>query len=200
MLSTVPGGSGRGGVRVLVGPTPDVVVERAEPAQLLGLDVVRLQVRAVERPAGVADARPDREVDRVEGPSGPAVVTGPEPVPARPPERPHPRLVQPVDGMAVALTSVQPLRAAFRIPAATLQQPDLGVLADQLAGDGDPRRTSPDDADVHLDLLVVVQLPHVRQHLWCSSLVSATIGPDASVRPLILTLDADRRVGLLRRG
>jgi len=77
-----------------------------------------------------------------------------------------------MDGMAFALASVQPLRAGFRVPAATLQQPDLGVVADQLAGDGDPRRTGPDDADVHLDLLVVVELPHVRQHLWCSSLVT----------------------------
>ena len=69
-----------------------------------------------------------------------------------------------MDRVADTLASVQSLCAAFRVPAAALQQPDLGAVADQLAGDADPGRPGPDDADVRLDLLVVGQLPRVRQH------------------------------------
>ena len=148
----------------LVGPAARVVVERPELAHLLGLHVVRDQVGAVERPAGIADPGTDLEVDRVERAGGPALVAGREPMPARPAERPHPRLMRPMDRVADTLASVQSLRAAFRVPAAALQQPDLGAVADQLAGDADPGRPGPDDADVRLDLLVVGQLPRVRQH------------------------------------
>ena len=76
--------------------------------------------------------------------------------------------MRPVDRVADALAPVQPLRAAFRVPAAALQQPDLGAVADQLAGDADPCRPGPDDADVHLDLLVVGKLPRLTAPVSCA--------------------------------
>ena len=48
---------------------------------------------------------------------------------------------------------------AFDVLAAAVQQPDTGAVADHLAGDADPGRPRPDDADVHLDLLITGQFP-----------------------------------------
>jgi hypothetical protein len=66
-----------------------------------------------------------------------------------------------MDRVADALGPVQPLHPAFHVFTATVQQPDAGAVADQLAGDADPGGPRSDDAELHLDLLVFGQLPRV---------------------------------------
>jgi hypothetical protein len=69
-----------------------------------------------------------------------------------------------MDRIAHALAHIQPLGTAFHTPAAALQQPDADTVANQLAGDTDPRRPRADDADIGIDLLVAGELPRIRQH------------------------------------
>jgi hypothetical protein len=87
-----------------------------------------------------------------------------------------------MDRVADTVASAQSLRAAFHVPAAALQRPDLIAVADQLARDADPCRP-PDDADVHLDLLVAGKLACVRQHLG-APFRSSTMRPGTARTPV----------------
>jgi hypothetical protein len=81
-----------------------------------------------------------------------------------------------VDRVAHVLAHIQPLGMAFHFPAAALQQPDAGPIADQLTGDADPRRPRSDNADIGIDLLIAGEHPRIRQHpapLYSAVLVQA---------------------------
>src|SRR6266540_6171968 len=120
-----------GGLR-LDGPAAGIIVERPQPADRVGLGVVGLQMSTVERPAGVAHARSDLEVDRVEGAGRPGVVAWSHPVARRPAERPNPRTAGQIGWVADALATVEPLGAALDVLSATFEQAHANAVANEL--------------------------------------------------------------------
>jgi hypothetical protein len=72
--------------------------------------------------------------------------------------------VRQVDRVAHALARIQFLGTAFHVSAAALQEQDLGSVANQLAGDTDPRRPCSHDADISINLLIAGERPGIRQH------------------------------------
>jgi hypothetical protein len=56
--------------------------------------------------------------------------------------------MQPVNWVAVALTTALPLETTLDFPSTRFQEADTNTAVDKLPSDGDPSRPGPDDADV----------------------------------------------------
>ena len=140
------------------GPGVGVVVVRPEPAHRLGATVVRLQRRAIERPAAVRHPVAPLEIARLErrAAARPAV--------RRPAEDVLPRLVQREVRQPRALAPRQRLRRAVRLQAAAFHQTHAKRLIDQLERQRDPRGAGADDAHVGVDRRGVGKRARVNQH------------------------------------
>jgi hypothetical protein len=123
--------------------------------------------RAVRAP-NLHTIHPARIVVGVQQACRPRVVTWREPVPGRPSERPDARLVEPMDRIAHALATVQPLGAALHIASAALEYADADVGTQHLVGDADCCRPCPDNADIGVYLLAARKVRRVRQHQLCT--------------------------------
>lgn len=110
----------------------------------------------IERPPEVGSTLPPSEVDRIERTYGPAASITEVGVSQRTTEGANPGIPQAVHRVAVTLTVVLPPEALLDISSTGFQQADTYTTVMKLAGDRDPGRSSPYDADIGDKKLLIV--------------------------------------------